>query len=380
MKEISFENLKREVLDTCLCIHCGACVAVCPVGCIAFKSDGPELVEECTRCGLCLEACSGLGVPHYELDQKIFGRSKSEEEDSGGFGIRLSDRNLISGDHDLARIGYSGGKVTSLVIYLLEKGEIDGAIVSRWGQASPYPWFSWPGIATTREQIISGAGSKLVFSPVLMALEEAARREDLRSIALVGLPCQVQGFRKLQLLGTAFGELTQKVKYVFGLYCGSPIVRRQDFMDYVSKLCGVSPEAIASIDFRRVSTEFDVLFTVVLKDGVQVEKRLNLMELFPMIGSYPKWHRCRLCTDYSAEFADISFGGSHVTARTPAGEELINRALKEGRLTGFEPIAFLQDMAEQIDRMNIKAKKMKNRARIEELKGKGEAVPKYDMI
>ena len=55
METISFENLKREVIDNCLCISCGACVAVCPVGCIAFKGDGPELVEECIRCGLCLD-------------------------------------------------------------------------------------------------------------------------------------------------------------------------------------------------------------------------------------------------------------------------------------------------------------------------------------
>ena len=378
MEAISFENLKREVIDNRLCISCGACVAVCPVGCIAFKGDGPELVEECTSCGLCLQACSGLGAPHDELDRRLFGRVRNEQEDSGGFGIHISDRNLISGDSNLARIGYSGGKVTSLLAYLLEKGEIDGAIISRWGQASPYPWFSWPVISTTREQIIEGAGSKYVFSPVLMALEEVARRKDLGSMALVGLGCHVQGFRKLQLAGDSFEGLTRKVKYVFGLYCGSPIVHQRDFMDYVSKLCGVAPETIASIDFRRVSTEFDVLFQIDLKDGGKVEKRLNLMELFPVIGSYPKWHRCSLCTDYSAEFADISFGGSHVTARTQAGHDLVNQALKDGRLTEFEPIAYLQEMAEQIDRFNIKAKKKRNRARIAELKAKGEAVPNFE--
>ncbi|MFC1895082.1 Coenzyme F420 hydrogenase/dehydrogenase, beta subunit C-terminal domain [Thermodesulfobacteriota bacterium] len=378
MKEESFQELKRQAVDTQLCIFCGTCVAVCPAGCIAFQADGPQLDGECTECGQCLEACPGLGGPLQQLDQLVFGRVRTEEEDMGGLGIRLADTNLISGDREIRRHGYTGGKLTAVLASLLEKKEIQGAVVSRWGEVSPFPWFAWPVVATTREGLVDGAGSKYVFTPNLMALEEIAARQDIDSIALVGLPCHLQGLRKLELLGEPYSTLAGKVKYAFGLYCGAPMLARDDFMRYVAELCETSSEKIAAVDFHRVSKEFDVAYDLVLKDGEHASKRFNIGELLTGIGRYPRWYRCTLCTDYSAEHADISFGGSHVTPRTKAGNEVVTRALADGWLVPSRPIEHLDKLAEQVDRAMTKMKKEENRRRISEFKNDGKPVPNYD--
>ncbi len=53
----STPNLPEIDLD--LCIHCGACAAICEAGAITGVEGSPELSspELCTRCADCEETC-----------------------------------------------------------------------------------------------------------------------------------------------------------------------------------------------------------------------------------------------------------------------------------------------------------------------------------
>ncbi|MDY6935522.1 MAG: Coenzyme F420 hydrogenase/dehydrogenase, beta subunit C-terminal domain [Spirochaetota bacterium] len=375
-----FQELKERAIDTQLCFFCGTCVAVCPADCIVFKDNGPELDGECTDCGQCLETCPGLGAPLQELDSLVFGRLKTEEEDQSGMGIFIKDRNLVSGDEEIFNCGYTGGKITAILAYLLDKKEIDAAIISSWGKTSPFNWLSWPMIAKSRDDLINGTGSKYVFSPNLIALKEILDMKDIDDVALVGLGCHIQGLRKLQYLGKTYSNLVKKVKYSFGLYCGAPMKQKDDFLLHVAKLCEVSEQDIIQVDFRRVSMEFDVVYEVVLKDGRKVSKQMNIFELFQILPQYQCWKRCRLCTDYSAEYADISFGGAHVTSRTPAGEDIVKRAIDDGWLITPQQNtnSMIDNMVEEIDRSMVMMKKVKNKKRIFDYRAKGNPTPEYD--
>ena len=363
MQENSFDQLKNKVIDTQLCIYCGQCCAVCSTGCISFKSNGPELDGECVACGQCLEACPGLGAPLKKLDIQVFGREQTEEEEKKGLGIYISDRNLVSADNEIRGKGYTGGKMTALLAYLLENKEIDAAIVSQWGEASPYPWISWPAVAATREDVIKGAASKYVFSPNLMALAEVADRDDITSVAIVGLGCHMQGLRKLEHLGMPYANLAKKVKYTLGLYCGAPMVGKEDFLTYIAELNDVSPQDIVNVD---------------LKNGEKRVKQMHIMKLFEIIGRYPRWNRCRFCTDYAAEYADISFGGVHVTCRTAKGEDVVNRAVADGCLVLSEPDQMAEQGAKAVDQSNARIKKVSNVKRISNYMSEGKPVPNYD--
>lgn len=378
MEEESFDGLKEQVIDTQLCFFCGLCSAVCSSECISFRSEGPELDGDCSSCGQCLEACPGLGVPLQKLDQQVFGRSETEAEAKRGLGIYLTDRNLISGDKEILKEGYTGGKLTAILAYLLEIKEIDAAIVSQWGAASPYPWVSWPVIADTREDIVKGAGSKYVFTPNLMPLEEAANRNEIKSLALVGLGCHIQGLRKLETLGKPYASLVEKVKYTFGLYCGSPMVSKDDFLAHVGELMDVSPQEIVNVDFKRISKDLDVSFELVLKNGQRPKKEFEIMKVFEVLRHYHRWNRCRFCTDYAADYADVSFGGVHVTCRTPKGDDLVNRAIADGWLVPAQPDEVMDQRAEEVDQTMAEMKKVKNVKRLNDYKLRGIPVPNYD--
>ena len=112
--------------------------------------------------------------------------------------------------------------------------------------------------------------------------------------------------------------------------------------------------------------EFDVVYDVILRDGRRASKQLNLFELFQILPQYQCWNRCRLCTDYSAEYADISFGGAHVTSRTAIGEDLVKRAIADGWLvTPQQNInTIIESMTQEIDKSMVMMKKVKNKSRI----------------
>lgn len=51
------------------CIHCGACVSVCPVGAIRYEYDWRVSMDEklCVQCGNCVNACPVrvIKLPEY---------------------------------------------------------------------------------------------------------------------------------------------------------------------------------------------------------------------------------------------------------------------------------------------------------------------------
>jgi len=58
---VKVESIHKSVKrNEKLCIHCGACTAICPTG--ALSIERPSMLvsfhpENCTACGLCVKAC-----------------------------------------------------------------------------------------------------------------------------------------------------------------------------------------------------------------------------------------------------------------------------------------------------------------------------------
>ena len=113
--------------------------------------------------------------------------SASDDEVAGIYGDILLTR---ASDDMVHQMGQDGGLVSAILIWAIEQGYIDGALTSYLeGGADSGSWKAIPGVATNREEILAGAGSRYTYSANTLALDEA-QEKGLSKLALVGMSCQ----------------------------------------------------------------------------------------------------------------------------------------------------------------------------------------------
>ena len=113
------------------------------------------------------------------------------------------------------KLGQDGGLVSAILIWCLENKIIDGALVS-YLEGDGTSWKAIPGVATNRDEVLQGAGSRYTYSANTLALPMAIER-GLENLALVGMSCQssvppVMWSRKV-------GKIGKPIKLNIGLLC-----------------------------------------------------------------------------------------------------------------------------------------------------------------
>ncbi len=173
--------------------------------------------------------------------------------------------------------------------------------------------------------------SKSKYSISTLEALKTAGEMGLEKVAVVALPCQINGLRKLQYfpyLAKHEEELGKsgkpaklpKIEYLIGLFC-------TEKFDY-----GNIEEILKdnSINIKDVE-KFDVKMGKLLVYVNGKEKKIDLKKIELCSG-------CKMCRDFDAELADVSIGStgspngySTIIIRTEKGEEIKNALeLKEG--------------------------------------------------
>jgi len=318
----TFSQLVSEVQAPGRCHHCGGCVTFCTAinyGALKLDEDGKPVFKDsdkCIKCGLCYVICPEIDELEEEIKQQVQWNAPN------GRIIGLS----VSRAKDLFVLekGTDGGVVTSLLLHLFDMGHIDGAIVTKQVGVHRQPW-----LAASREDIIEAAGSHFdtmhglaslgdhysTYSPSILGLDSKLRG-NLNRIAMVGTPCQIKSARKMQALGIVPSDF---IKYYLGLFCTSSFIFDKEKWKRVEDLAGFKTDAVKKINIK---DEFLFLF----KSGEV--RSIPLDEL-----SFAKREACNYCDDFSAEFADLSFGGigtemgwTTVVIRTPLGKTIFRYA------------------------------------------------------
>jgi len=324
------------VVKNGLCTGCGTCVAICSLSAIRMTKDNskgiyvPQVAQErCSQCGICLEVCPGHSVDFDQLNMSIFAKKPV----AVSLGCYLNCYTGYATDCNVRYNSASGGLVTTSLIFALEEGLIDGALVTRMSKENPLE--PQPFIAKTKDEILSASKSKYCPVPANIALGEILK-EDGR-YAVVGLPCHIQGIRKAE-------EVDKSLKVKISLHLGIFCIHAPNFLatDFLLWQRGIAKGDVVKIDYRGEGWPGGV--SVYLKDGQRlfipyfdVWRSFNFA-FFP--------HRCTLCCDGACELADISFGDawapefsddkkgtSGIIARTPKGEELLQRMAAKGIIT-----------------------------------------------
>ena len=228
-------------------------------------------------------------------------------------------------DSTVHELGQDGGLVSAILIWCLDNKIIDGALTSHLenDEKSGNSWKAIPALATDKESVLAGAGSRYTYSANTLAINEA-REKNLESLALVGMSCQtsigpVMWNRKV-------GKAGKTIKLNIGLLCS------KSFDDSIFEELFWAKYRLPKEEMTKMNIKG--VFQIWMKNGDYHE--INLKECHA-------WTRegCNHCPDFAAEHADISTGGigkyndwTLTVVRTELGRQIIMRMLEEGVIEG----------------------------------------------
>ena len=289
-----------------------------------FISD--ETVDNCKECGVCYYICPQTTPLLKEITEAY------QIKDELGF-----IRDVVAAkttDDKIREIGQDGGLVTTLLTYLFEKDEIDGAIVSEYGENLE----TFPKIIHEKEDLAKSAGTRYSISSNVLPLEDLLQIAevimekkgmfdlDKLRLAFIGTPCQVRAIRKMQYINISPAHV---VKYVFGLFCMENF-NHDKLFELVKAETNEDPSNITKINIKKN-------FFITNKSDNVYEVELNKFD-----DAVRK--SCHECNEFTGRYSDISFGGSGavkrnsmIIIRTEKGLELINSLISDGYIQKFTP-------------------------------------------
>ena len=326
-----WKELYEEVITSGLCTGCAGCVIACPHDVIGYRHEAghyrPFHLEDelgpadCGHgqkgCTSCTRACPRFRAWEPQADEHLFARVRGEDEPSGIYQDILLTR---ASDEMVHRMGQDGGLVSAILIWALEEGYIDGALTS-FLEGDGSTWTAVPGVATTREEVLRGAGSRYTYSANTLAFPEA-RERGLEKLALVGMSCQVSV--PPVMWSRKIGKVGKPFILTIGLLCS------KSFDDSI-----FDELFLAKYDLHRrdiVKMNIKGVFQIWMRDGAYHEVPLKECHAWTREG-------CTHCPDFAAEHADISTGGigkdndwTLTIVRTDLGREVISRMIDTGAI------------------------------------------------
>ncbi|MFW3146864.1 MAG: Coenzyme F420 hydrogenase/dehydrogenase, beta subunit C-terminal domain [Thermoplasmatota archaeon] len=368
-ESMDFGKLEREVIESDLCCLCGACVASCPVNVLRFDKDSIVIEGNCISCGTCGRVCPGKGFDFTAYQSGKFG-STSRGPPGTGMGIYRSRYNLVATDREVLKTGYFGGRVSAVLINGLENGLIDAALLTDWGDEGSLS-VGKAVLVKDRNGVLEMASSKYVFSPVLTLLGEVSQDPEIRSVAVVGLPCHMEALRNMGSDRTA-SEITSKIRYLISLNCGAPNLGESGMRKMASDICGIPADSIVSFRARKPSKSA-ISVKVLDSDGVEHEKEMTMAAYMNGFRRSRRWPRCEICPDYSGIASDVTFGAPLV--RTEAGEQLVTSAVENGHLKKGTFARYLYQLALDLFVSGLKVRRTKKDIR--RRKREGRNFPRY---
>ncbi len=343
----------QDVVDWGLCTGCGACYYACSRGGISLvdiESVGirPRFqTADCGSCKECLSICPG-----YQVDAGLATGGHAEtSEDNHEVGYSLEIWEGYATDPEIRRQGSSGGLLSALALYCLEKEGMGFVLHTAMDEAKP--WTNKTVQSRNRSDLLSRTGSR--YAPASPCDELRLIEESDRPCVFIGKPCDTAAVAMLREKRPA---LDRNLGLVLTFFCaGTPSTKGT--LDLMKSL-NVSPEKVSSMRYR--GEGWPGTFKVV-SGNTDEEKSFSYKESWGRLSHYRPL-RCQLCPDGLGRVADIScgdawerfgdgqdIGRSVAVVRTRRGQEILHRAMA-AKYVELEPVGATAVPAGQPSQIN----------------------------
>lgn len=348
---VSFSSLS-QVIDGGYCIGCGACAALheSPVtmivneyGQIQASVDSSRVTTSPTVVLTRFICPFGEGTPDEDtIARQIFdGLCKPHPQ----IGYYLETYAGYVAKGTFREQGSSGGMVSWLLCELLAKNLVTGVIhVHPRIPTQDNPRLFTYRISINPEEVRAGAKSR--YYPI--ELSDVIRRVSMNpgKYAFVGLPCFVKALRLLMLNDPV---LSERIHFCIGLVCGH--LKSMRFAEAQAWQCGIKPDELISIDFRKKLPNTDAnrygIEVVGYRSGQIVTEKRPIDSLYASSWDFGlfKYKACDYCDDVFSEVADIAVGDAWlpqyitdsrgtniIVIRNPVLQSLVEEEMMKGTL------------------------------------------------
>ena len=280
----------RQVLDADCCTGCGLCASAFGEDKLEMQITDPGYLRPTQIEGLSgdEEARFSELCPGIHLDQ-----SSSEGQDHPIWGPVIKVRIGASTDKGLRQNGSSGGALSALLCYLLDRGDAEYVLQTAGSEVSPIE--NQTVESRNREQVLNSAGSR--YSPASPLTNLAEKLDAGKPFVLVGKPCDIAATRAFSKHDKRVDET---IPYLLSFFCaGVPSLygTRQ-----ILSTLDVKEDDL--ISFRYRGDGWPGFATAVTKDGKT--SRMSYADSWGDILSHHTQFRCKVCPDGSGGFADVA--------------------------------------------------------------------------
>lgn len=310
------------------CTGCGLCHSVYGVKLVSDEKDFlcPEISKD--NIDKLMKVCPCGGAATKEMsDKDIWGKQEN---------VYLG----WSSDSEIRRKASSGGVLTSLCIYLLKHGLVNGIIQT----VGDNVYGTKTVVSRTEEDVLKCMGSRYSVSAPLYDIKQLVKESEV--YAFVGKPCDVSALR--MYLKEDDG-LRRQIAYMFSFFCaGTPSGTAQKML--LKELGCNSRSECVSLQYR--GNGWPGYATAVKNDGS--ESKISYNDSWGKILGRDVRKICRFCIDGIGEMADISCGDAWylddnnmpdfsenegrnvIFARNTKGLELLKKAMTDGAVIAEE--------------------------------------------
>lgn len=307
----------------------------------------------CTGCGLCHSEQNvkfnidekGFPFPQLEKTNLIFCRSVCLASGSLPvpyhgkiWGNEVNRYVAWSSNESVRNKASSGGVLTALALFLLDKHKVDGIIQTKADTEKPYRTITV--VSKSKEDVLKCCGSRYAISSPLMNLLQLI--EDGKRYAFIGKPCDVLALRNFAKVND---KVKNGIKYYLSFFCaGEPSETAN--LNLVKTLGCNNSNDCSSLTYR--GNGWPGFATAI--DSKGNSKSITYDESWGKILGRDVRKVCRVCADGTGDAADVACGDAWyskpdgtpdfsehegrniVFARTEVGAELVNEAVRSGYL------------------------------------------------